>query len=207
MPKKTEFPGLRRHIRGSGALYYYDMRKTGEPDLPLGSDFSVAVDVWRRIQNGEPASSFRKPRKVAKPPPIPISNRKPRDPHRWGDMPHWAKLAYASAERRSRVRGRREILTVEDLREVVNRAGGRCEVSGLPLDCNGAGRRPFAPSLDRIDASKGYVRGNVRVVCLMVNQAMSEWGEGPLREAAEAIVRKWSGSSAEVSSRPTRLSA
>ncbi len=49
---------------------------------------------------------------------------------------------------------------------------------------------PFAPSLDRIDSSKGYEEGNVRIVCLMVNLAMNTWGHGPLEKVALALADK-----------------
>ena len=56
-----------------------------------------------------------------------------------------------------------------------------CQVTGIPLrpvkpgDCPYR-LDPFGPSLDRIVSAKGYVRGNVRVVCNMANMAMNEWG-------------------------------
>lgn len=36
------------------------------------------------------------------------------------------------------------------------------------------------PSIDRIDSNKGYVRGNIRIVCYIANLAMSQFGEGAL---------------------------
>lgn len=49
---------------------------------------------------------------------------------------------------------------------------------------------PFQPSVDRIDTTRGYVRGNIRIVCLLVNVAMSHWGEAPLRKIAHRIVAR-----------------
>ncbi len=37
-------------------------------------------------------------------------------------------------------------------------------------------RAPFAPSIDRINSEKGYTDGNVRLVCVAVNWALSDWG-------------------------------
>lgn len=65
-------------------------------------------------------------------------------------------------------------------------------VSGLPFDMGrhtGAAKRPFTPSLDRIDNRCGYVDGNLRVVCTMVNFAMGEWGEEALFKIADSMVR------------------
>lgn len=49
---------------------------------------------------------------------------------------------------------------------------------------------PYQPSMDRQDATQGYVLGNVRVVCLLVNMAMNTWGEGPLLEIAGRIAER-----------------
>lgn len=65
-----------------------------------------------------------------------------------------------------------------------------CAVSGIPFRLQKLnGRRPYAPSVDRIDCTKGYEPGNCRVVCVAVNYAMNVWGEGMLNELADAIYR------------------
>lgn len=58
MPKTTKFPKLRTHVRrGKGGQvwvsYFYDMRGTGEKDIPLGSDEAAAKAAWARIHAGE----------------------------------------------------------------------------------------------------------------------------------------------------------
>lgn len=57
----------------------------------------------------------------------------------------------------------------------------RCAVSGAKLkppsgDHKKHYKDQFGPSLDRIVPSVGYVPGNVRIVCNIVNVAMNEWG-------------------------------
>jgi hypothetical protein len=54
--------------------------------------------------------------------------------------------------------------------------GDRCAVTGLPFDMRvtvvgGRLRNHNAPSLDRRDAARGYVAGNIQVVLAWVNQA------------------------------------
>ena len=68
----------------------------------------------------------------------------------------------------------------------------RCAVSGIALAAPGAesGRGPFGPSLDRIIPTLGYVRGNLRIVCNMVNFAMNEWGLENLLKLVEAMSAK-----------------
>jgi hypothetical protein len=62
---------------------------------------------------------------------------------------------------------------------------GICEMSGITLNfiC------PLSydsPTLDRIDASKGYTYDNVRVVCYAMNVALNKWGEDILRHVVSA---------------------
>lgn len=72
----------------------------------------------------------------------------------------------------------------------------RCAVSGIALTAprpQGAGihsRDSFGPSIDRIIPDAGYVPGNVRVVCTMVNMAMSEWGADALFALCDAIRKR-----------------
>jgi hypothetical protein len=91
--------------------------------------------------------------------------------------------------------------------------GGRCALTGVEFDLRvvGAGqaRRPFAPSLDRIDCSGGYTRDNARLVCQAVNFALNAFGEDIFREIALATaefdpeqVRSARAATAAVGSRP-----
>lgn len=69
----------------------------------------------------------------------------------------------------------------------------RCPISGSYFTHDafeGEGTNPFQPSVDRVDPGRGYERDNVRIVCLLVNYAMSNWGEEPLRRIAERIVAR-----------------
>ena len=66
-------------------------------------------------------------------------------------------------------------------------------MSGLPFNLRvvggGKARRPYAPSLDRVDAASGYTRDNVRLVCQAVNFALNAFGEDVLREIALATAQ------------------
>jgi hypothetical protein len=70
--------------------------------------------------------------------------------------------------------------------------GGRCLLSGIEFDMTpfSGKRRPFAPSIDRIDPSRGYSKGNCRLVCVAVNYAMSDWGLAVLKRIAVAILER-----------------
>lgn len=70
---------------------------------------------------------------------------------------------------------------------------GTCEVTGLPFDMkpmgNASRKNPFAPSLDRIDNTKGYVRSNVRLVLWAVNLMHGEMTDEQLVEMCKAVIR------------------
>ena len=63
-------------------------------------------------------------------------------------------------------------LTVEDLGELPT----HCPVLGLELVYPGAGqgRLPESASLDRLDSSKGYVKGNVAIISWRANRLKSD---------------------------------
>jgi hypothetical protein len=45
-----------------------------------------------------------------------------------------------------------------------------CPILGIKLELGWRDNYPFAPSIDRIDSTKGYVKGNVAVVSLLANR-------------------------------------
>lgn len=77
--------------------------------------------------------------------------------------------------------GRRPIpfeLVRDDVHRLLNESGWCCAVSGAAFSMETInGKRPFAPSIDRIDSTKGYSLGNCRMVCMAVNIALNVWGE------------------------------
>lgn len=94
--------------------------------------------------------------------------------------------------KRAKKRGLPFDLDTTYLAGVLYMSGGFCQVSGRKMDSDfrlGSWRRPWAPSIDRVIPDRGYVKGNVRFVCVAANIAMNEWGEGVLRELAQHVVR------------------
>ena len=88
-------------------------------------------------------------------------------------------VAYHRCRKTAEQRGLNFTLSTDDFRALVKRADGRCEVSGVTFNWarrSPSGRYPFAPSVDRIDSGLGYVPGNVRLVCLLVNLALNDFG-------------------------------
>lgn len=70
-------------------------------------------------------------------------------------------------------------------------AAGHCMLTGIAWDFttkNANGKRPWTPSLDRIDAMQGYEPANCRLVCTAVNLALSDFGDAVLRRIARALL-------------------
>lgn len=105
------------------------------------------------------------------------------------DNPAWAMLGRCrySAKRR----GQECTITVADIEALL--APMVCSVTGLPLTLEASGSsksNPWAPSVDRIDGSKGYVPGNIRVVCWAFNMMRCDFPDEVVMTLAEALVRR-----------------
>jgi hypothetical protein len=55
---------------------------------------------------------------------------------------------------------------------------GKCALTGLSFNLvKYETKRAFAPSIDRVDCNAGYTKDNVRLVCLVVNLALNDFGD------------------------------
>lgn len=89
-----------------------------------------------------------------------------------------ARMVFAAAAARAKKRNIAFSLTIEWASEKIK--NGVCEVTSLPFNFDRAGkttrRNPFFPSIDQIEAGKGYTPENCRMVLIAVNLALAEWG-------------------------------
>ena len=81
-----------------------------------------------------------------------------------------------------RIRSRNKIydITAEYLEEVWNQQKGLCPYSGISLvlpKCHCNKNKLNLASLDRIDSSKGYIKGNVQFVALPINYLKSTFSD------------------------------
>jgi hypothetical protein len=56
----------------------------------------------------------------------------------------------------------------------------KCSISGIQFDFQKDSEfriRPWAPSIDRINPKLGYVKSNVRLVCIVANLAINQFGD------------------------------
>lgn len=108
-------------------------------------------------------------------------------------MPSWVREMYRITQRNAARRNIPFSLTRQEFRDIVERSQGRCMMTGIEFEFErheGSCRRPFAPSLDRVDSSKGYAADNCRLVCVLINLAMNQWGLEPLMKAASHLITR-----------------
>lgn len=97
-----------------------------------------------------------------------------------------AKLKYNTLEKRAyhlwygaKNRGFKFQILSDDILEKLK--GGKCEATGIQFEYSTSGRKfvdnPFAPSIDRIDNSKGYTRDNIQLVCAIFNIAKNKFSK------------------------------
>lgn len=101
-------------------------------------------------------------------------------------------VIYRTARRNALKRGIPFDLTTGDFKQMVDEARYQCAITGIIFECGDAQgqRRPWFPSIDRIDSSKGYTKENCRLVCVAVNLAMNVWGEDVLNRIVRAIAKR-----------------
>lgn len=67
----------------------------------------------------------------------------------------------------------------------------KCALTKIPFEMENKTQynsNPYGPSIDRIDSSKGYIPGNVRLVCTAVNYALNEFGEQTFEKICRAYL-------------------
>ena len=106
-----------------------------------------------------------------------------------GNSKSWIHKAVSQTKSRAKKWGGTSGLTAYEVKSMLLRSGGRCEVTGLLFSTDTSIKRnPLSPSIDRIDSSLGYTQSNCRVVCYAVNIAMLHWGEDVFAQIATGWV-------------------
>jgi hypothetical protein len=101
-----------------------------------------------------------------------------------------ALLLIKGAKRRAKEKNSQFLLTLNDVLPQIQK--GKCELTGLSFDFTPMGKRtrnPYAPSIDRIDSSKGYTPDNVRIVLVAVNDCLNQYGEETILPILQALVK------------------
>lgn len=105
----------------------------------------------------------------------------------------WRAVAKAMTARHrihSRARGMPFEIESSYVYTLLKDTGFRCAVSGIAFSKRATASGtpdPWGASIDRIENRHGYVKGNVRIVCLAANLAMNRWGYDTLLRLSLAI--------------------
>lgn len=109
------------------------------------------------------------------------------------DLLVFIKRHFRNVDKNAFTRGIPFGISMDHIIDLGNKTGWCCAITGRPFSLGKLpnwDRRPFAPSIDRIESSGAYMSGNVRLVCAAVNLAMNEWGEDVFGELARAYVER-----------------
>jgi hypothetical protein len=79
-------------------------------------------------------------------------------------------------------------ISIDQLMRLWEENDGRCALSRIKMTWRQKTIMPTSISLDRIDPSKGYVAGNVRLICFSVNAFRNVMEDGDMLTMAKAIV-------------------
>lgn len=82
---------------------------------------------------------------------------------------------------------------LEYLKEIWELQDGICPLSGIKMvlrthtNCSKSLMAPYSASIDRIDNSIGYVKGNIRFVCHMANIARNRYSDEEVIEFCKSV--------------------
>lgn len=81
-------------------------------------------------------------------------------------------------------------LTLDYMIDVFDSQNGKCALSGLDMTTiRKSGKNPFNASIDRIVPNRGYIKGNVRLVCNHINMMRSNLEDEQLIDFCKAIIK------------------
>jgi hypothetical protein len=169
--------GIKRYQHPVTGIWYAYHRKTGrrvDSEWRSPEFFHEVEALNLAVKEPEPA-----------PPPAPLPMRTSGKPiykrsSREVQLEKHMSVIVRSIRTRSTQRGFGCDITTDDMMLMFAKQEGRCALSGLKFDLRAgvqARLRPWAPSVDRIDIKKGYLKGNVRLVCIAANMARGDWDD------------------------------
>lgn len=73
-----------------------------------------------------------------------------------------------ASKQRATAKGREHTITLKDLQDKYPK-DGKCPIFGIELKFNTTGFNDTSPSIDRIDATKGYTKDNIQIISWKAN--------------------------------------
>lgn len=85
---------------------------------------------------------------------------------------------------RTKQRKKHNTLSLQYIDQLWEAQKGKCAVLGHTLRLPSEDRIPHneLASIDRIDSTKGYIEGNIRIVCATINYAKNKFSDAELKE-------------------------
>ena len=81
-------------------------------------------------------------------------------------------------------------ITKQDIIDCWERQNGICLLTGFKMThSKGNGYQSLAASVDRIDNSRGYIKGNIRLVCRLANQMRFNLNDTDFKSWCQAVVK------------------
>lgn len=168
---KTTFqhlpPRMKCRVRSSGRYYYYATQGSDRKEIPLGKGYREALKKYKVIIESETIGGTAIP-------------------------PDYHKILYRNVVKGARSRGIDVLITEYDIALMFEKSGGKCILTGIKFDLRTVSNmrvRPWAPSIDRIDASRPYEASNCRIVCAAINIALNSFGDDIFYALAHGVVR------------------
>ena len=82
-------------------------------------------------------------------------------------------------------------ITREFIHLMVELSQWKCVKTGIPFDLTaGEGKKPFGPTVDRINNDRGYEPDNIQIVCNIYNYAKNEFDDKTVLEFATALMEQ-----------------
>lgn len=90
---------------------------------------------------------------------------------------------WCSIKKRAKLKGLDFNLTLDDIPQIPK----KCPVLGIPIIENKGSHQPTdnSPSVDRIDSTKGYIKGNIRIISNRANRIKADATIEELRKVLE----------------------
>lgn len=160
---------IARKKSSGNVYYYYSLGSSQRKEIPLGSNLRDALKKHQVLFEQDFSPSSR----------VPV----PSD--------FYLKL-FRQVVKNSKPRNISVEITADDVKKMLDRAKGKCELTRVPFDMQkiqGQRIRPWIPSVDRINSKLGYSFDNCRIICAAANVALNQFGEYIFVRMASSMIR------------------
>jgi hypothetical protein len=115
-----------------------------------------------------------------------LTRSQTKTPHKSGENPFVRMLSSIRTNRSVRVRKLELRIDYLYVKKLWDDQEGRCSLTNIPmLQKHGT---PYSMSIDRIDNSIGYIKGNVRLVCKQINLMKSTMNDLEFKEFCHTLI-------------------